>query len=264
MKTNEHTTHVLDTTVLINDPEVMYRMGAGTFVIPMSVIRQLDGLKKSDRIEVAKAARYVSNNLDRIGEYGDLSVGVPLSTGGRLKIIRTYTKVDGLESDADNKIVGTALSLKKEGYDVVLLTADTNMRIVARAYGIKTAPDLPDRNGGSGIHPGGQSHANSKTASQTTPKAQLILLLILVAMIALFFLMPFSALSYIAAVIGAMCFLILLVNGVVTSYKTGKGHPNKKRGGYSAPDSHMPFTMKGSYSSSSGSLDLTKDGTTKV
>ena len=47
-------------------------------------------------------------------------------------------KVDGLESEGDRKIIGTALYLKNKGVkDLILATTDTNMRIVGRTYGIK-------------------------------------------------------------------------------------------------------------------------------
>jgi rRNA maturation endonuclease Nob1 len=139
-------TYVCDTTVLIEDPHVFYKT-AGQFVIPLVVMRELDGLKKSDDMNVAKAARQVSRTLDRIGSYADLTKGVELPAGTILKIVNTYDRVDALASDADNKVIGTALKLRRErAGDVVLVSTDGNMRIVARALGIK-AEYLPDYGG---------------------------------------------------------------------------------------------------------------------
>jgi predicted ribonuclease YlaK len=139
-------TYVCDTTVLIEDPDVFYKTG-GQFVIPLVVMRELDGLKKSDDMNVAKAARQVSRTLDRIGSYADLTKGVELSTGSILKILNAYDRVDALASDADNKVIGTALKLRREGAgDVVLVSTDGNMRIVARALGVKSA-FWPDERG---------------------------------------------------------------------------------------------------------------------
>lgn len=130
---------MLDTTVAIENPDIIYSSGQSDWVIPMAVLREIDGLKNSEKELVAKAARQLARTLDRLGSYGDLAAGVKLSTGSVLRIVTEHDQVDGLASDADNRIVGTALKLKKEGENIVLLTTDTNMRTVARAYGVKAA-----------------------------------------------------------------------------------------------------------------------------
>ncbi len=132
--------YVLDTTVLIEDPDIMYKFTNGMIVIPLAVIKELDGLKKNDYIQVAQAARRVSRTLDRLGSYNDLSVGVKLSTGGTLKIYTVYKTINDLNSNADNMIVGTAIHLKSYYDDVTLFSADMNMRTVARLYGVKAEP----------------------------------------------------------------------------------------------------------------------------
>ena len=130
-------TYVLDTTVLIEDPDVMYKLGNSLIVIPMAVIKELDGLKRSDVGSVAQAARAVARTLDRLGSYGDLREGVKLSSGGVLKVYNGSETVDGLASEADNRIVGAAVRLQREVSNVTLLTADGNMRTVARVNGVK-------------------------------------------------------------------------------------------------------------------------------
>jgi rRNA maturation endonuclease Nob1 len=138
----ENKVYVLDTTILIETPDYMYR-GEGTFVIPTSVIKEIDGLKNSDQEDVAKTARKVARTLDRLGSYGNLAGGVRLSTGGTLRVYAKYAEIDDLNSKGDNRIVGAAIALKKEmGSDVELITTDINMRTVARVYGIKA--DFPD------------------------------------------------------------------------------------------------------------------------
>ena len=130
-------TYVLDTTALIYDPDIMFKIGEADWVIPLAVIREIDGLKNSDKDLVAKAARQIARTLDRLSSYGDLTAGVKLPTDKTLRVLAMYESVDVLASDADNKILGAALSLKNAGEDVTLFTTDTNMRTVARAYGIK-------------------------------------------------------------------------------------------------------------------------------
>jgi PIN domain len=131
-------TYVLDTTVLIGDPDIFCKI-AGEVIIPFVVLRELDGLKNCDHVDIARAARKVSRTLDRVGSYNDLTKKGKLSTGAVLKIVNAFDPVDALASDADNKVVGTALRLKREGAEnVVLVSTDSNMRIVARAMGLKT------------------------------------------------------------------------------------------------------------------------------
>lgn len=132
-------TYVLDTTVLIYDPDIFYKLGDANIVIPLAVIRELDGLKNSDSELVANAARQVSRILDRISSYSDMrEAGGNISSGARIFIETNYEKVEGLESEGDRQIIGTALYIKKKGVkNLILATTDTNMRIVGRTYGIK-------------------------------------------------------------------------------------------------------------------------------
>ena len=132
-------TYVLDTTVLIYDPDIFYKLADADIVVPLATIKELDGLKNSDKELVAQAARKISRELDRLGSYGDLIAGMKLPTGSVLRIYKEYVTIDELESENDNKIVGAALKIKGETGNVVkLLTTDNNMRIVARAYSINT------------------------------------------------------------------------------------------------------------------------------
>jgi PIN domain len=136
-KKESYKTYVIDTTVLIGDPDIFYKI-AGVVVIPFVVLRELDGLKYSDHIHIARAARKVSRILDRLWSYNDLAEGVKLPTGAVLKIINAFDPLNALASDADNRIVGTALKLQREGVpDIVLVSTDNNMRIAAKALGLK-------------------------------------------------------------------------------------------------------------------------------
>ena len=137
-KTKKKTTYVLDTTVLLYEPDVMYKLKDNVIVIPAVVIKEIDGLKRNQNENTAQAARQVARTLDLFGSYADLTDGVRLSTGGILKVSNEHIEIDALESKADNKILGTALLIKKvSGGKVVVLTTDTNMRTVARINKIK-------------------------------------------------------------------------------------------------------------------------------
>jgi rRNA maturation endonuclease Nob1 len=129
-------TYVIDTSVLIYDPDSIYKVGRSTVIIPEAVLREIDGLKNSDKDMVAQAARKIGRLLDNLSSRGSLRSGVLLGNSGTLCVINDYLKIDVLASEADNKVVGTALKLAEKRKKVTLLTNDANMRSSARIYGL--------------------------------------------------------------------------------------------------------------------------------
>ena len=131
---------VIDTSVLIEDPDVLFKLGGNEIVIPTAVLKELDGLKKHPDPDEhrAKAARRVTRTLDMLGSYQDISTGARTSVGSIVRICNQYQLIDDLASSADNRIVGTAIKLKEEGIGrVILVSTDGNMRNVTRSYKIK-------------------------------------------------------------------------------------------------------------------------------
>ena len=119
-------TYVLDTTVLINNPDIVSKLN-GKVVVPIAVIGQLDGLKKNENINIAQRARQASRAI------------LEAQTKGKVEIMNNFKKgIKTLDSEADNKIIGTCLTLKEQGEDVNLLTTDVNMQITARSIGVGT------------------------------------------------------------------------------------------------------------------------------
>lgn len=131
-------TYVIDTSVLIDEPDIFYKLGESEIVVPIAVIRELDGLKKSEVAATASSARKVSRTLDKLGNTSNIAAGARTSAGSTVRICNRYQTVNDLASVADNKIVGTALKLKEESErNVIMLTTDGNMRNVARAHGLR-------------------------------------------------------------------------------------------------------------------------------
>ncbi len=131
---------VIDTSVLIEDPDVLFKLGGNEIVIPTAVIKELDGLKRHPDPDEhrAKAARQVTRTLDMLGSYQDISTGARTSAGSIVRICNQYNVIDDLASSADNRIVGTAIRLKKQSAGrVILVSTDVNMRNVTRSYKIK-------------------------------------------------------------------------------------------------------------------------------
>src|SRR5208337_2988273 len=128
MKQKEKT-YIVDTSVLIDDPDLFYKLGKSQIVVPTAVIRELDGLKNSTVAATASSARKVSRTLDRLGNKQNIASGARTSAGSTVRICNRYQTVNDLASIADNKIIGTALKLHEEtGTLVTVLTTDGNMR----------------------------------------------------------------------------------------------------------------------------------------
>lgn len=133
-------TFVLDTNVLLHDPDSMFVFADNKVVIPMTVIEELDMLKRHND-ELGRNSRLISRNLDRLRNKGNLVEGIKLENGGIIKIELDWDKElppHFIENKADHRILAVALKLKKDGEKVIFITKDINLRIKAEALGILT------------------------------------------------------------------------------------------------------------------------------
>lgn len=138
------TTVVLDTCVLLADPDSLYAFGDADIVIPLTVIEELDG-HKSRLDDVGRAARHVVRDLERlrVDSGGDFRDPVALATGGTLRVainglVLETIAAHGLNPDkADNRILAAALGLTREGAGrVKIVSADAALRIKASQLGL--------------------------------------------------------------------------------------------------------------------------------
>jgi len=134
---------VIDTNVLLHDPDAIKRFKDNDVVIPLVVLEELDTMKRlSD--ELGKNARHVMRYVDSLkntGE-GDLNAGVPIENGIRVKVHVELKppekKTFPLPLDrATNKILLTAFILKEQGENVVLVSKDFVTRVKAEAIGLE-------------------------------------------------------------------------------------------------------------------------------
>ncbi len=133
-------TFVLDTNVLLHDPDAMFVFADNKVVIPMTVIEELDALKRSHD-ELGRNSRMISRKLDALRKRGNLIQGVKLDSGGIIKIEIEWDKElpqQFIENKADHRILAVAMKLKKDGERVIFITKDINLRIKAEALGIPT------------------------------------------------------------------------------------------------------------------------------
>jgi PhoH-like ATPase len=134
---------VLDTNVLLHDPNALFRFQDNRVVIPITVIEELDHFKK-DLNMLGRNARTVSKYIDKMREEGSLSEGIPLGNGGQLRVAFGAEGASLLPAELfggkeDNHILAVALSVRarENGIPVVVISKDTNLRIKADALGLR-------------------------------------------------------------------------------------------------------------------------------
>src|SRR3954469_13558404 len=132
---------VLDTNVLLHNPNALFMFKDNEVVIPFDVIEELDKFK-TNTDDLGRNARTVIRHLDRLRENGNLSEGVSIDqTRGRLRVILEEDQklCPGLTINTpDNRIICCAFQLKQEGKHVVFISKDINARIKSDALGLQT------------------------------------------------------------------------------------------------------------------------------
>jgi PhoH-like ATPase len=130
--------YVLDSTALLYEPDMIYKMGFGdTLVVPTAVFKDIDLCKNSDNEYQARAARNIARTFDQLGSYQDLAAGAQLRTGTILQTCTQYERIRDFGDSVDNRVVGTALRLKEQYRYVAVVSRDRKLRDVARAHGLK-------------------------------------------------------------------------------------------------------------------------------
>ena len=133
--------YVLDTNVLLHDPEAQGAFEDNNVNIPITVIEEIDRFKKN-LDEMGRNARYVSRYLDRLRRDGDLRQGVANGNGGMVRVHFGLEHADRLPKElipdkGDNRILAVCVALdENEELPVIFVTKDTNLRIKANALGI--------------------------------------------------------------------------------------------------------------------------------
>ncbi|MDQ6982715.1 MAG: PhoH family protein [Mariprofundus sp.] len=144
--------YILDTNVIIHDPSSLQRFDEHDVILPIVVLEEMDKVKKGFD-ELARNVREASRQLDELSMgCDDLSEGCPLPGGGRLFFELNHRSLDILpdslaKGSGDNRIIAVSLSVQQEHPDrhVILVSKDINLRIKARALGLKTEDYRSDR-----------------------------------------------------------------------------------------------------------------------
>jgi PhoH-like ATPase len=129
--------YILDTSVLVQNPSCLNEISNSTLILPITVLEELDKLK-SYREEVGKNARMLIKQIDKLSSEGDFQSGINLPSNSILKVdVSDEGFIGKDETYGDNKILACALKYKKGKTVPTLLSADLNLRIRAKALGIK-------------------------------------------------------------------------------------------------------------------------------
>jgi len=135
--------YVLDTNVLLHDPRALFQFKDNNVIIPIYVVEEIDKFKR-DLSELGRNARQVSRDLDAFREEnGSLTEGVPLESGGTLRVLFTQRELPRElmnQHVADNRILALAMDVKEREPNLrcVFVTKDINLRIRADALGLVT------------------------------------------------------------------------------------------------------------------------------
>lgn len=147
--------YVLDTNVLLQDPNALFSFKDNDIVIPAVVLEEVDS-KKRLLNEVGKNAREIAKIIDSFRNQGKLHEKIPLPTGGTLQIElnhRSFKQLEDIfiEKTNDNRILAVAKNIylqqkaKKNGKRVILVSKDALIRVKADALGLEAEDYLSDR-----------------------------------------------------------------------------------------------------------------------
>ena len=135
--------YILDTNVLLHDPNSLLKFEDNNVLLPIEVIEEIDRFKRESN-ELGQNARSVSRQLDGLRGEGRLSEGVSLPNGGHLRIIfhKGAAAQNGHAvfntSSVDDRILSQAFRIQKAQpkSQTILVSKDINLRIKADALGL--------------------------------------------------------------------------------------------------------------------------------
>jgi PhoH-like ATPase len=156
-------TFVLDTNVLLHDPQSIFKFEDNNLAIPVEVLEELDAIKTEQSTERGRNARRVHRILSELlPDSRSMHEGVKLENGGTLSVVINPYMADPALRDSplmnklravlsdfskkDNRIIAAALFVQ-ESYPppTILVTKDVNVALKARAVGLESQDYLNDK-----------------------------------------------------------------------------------------------------------------------
>jgi PhoH-like ATPase len=133
-------TYVLDTSVLLSDPQALFRFAEHDVVLPVVVVSELEG-KRHDP-ELGYFARQALRLLDDLRlKHDRLDFPVAVGDGGSLRVELNHSNMSVLPSglqlnDADSRILAVASNLAADGLAVTVVSKDLPLRVKAASIGL--------------------------------------------------------------------------------------------------------------------------------
>jgi PhoH-like ATPase len=146
-------TFILDTNVILHDPTCIHQFHDNDIVIPLPVIEEIDHFKRGSQV-INLNAREFARTLDSLTGNALFNGGVSLGPGKGLvqvaiaKGLSAEIKAVFSEDSSDHRILSVAHDLHRRTGDrkpVVLVSKDVNMRMKAKALGIRAEDYTTDR-----------------------------------------------------------------------------------------------------------------------
>jgi PhoH-like ATPase len=133
-------TYVLDTSVLLSDPQAVFRFAEHDVVLPVVVVSELEG-KRHDP-ELGYFARQALRLLDDLRVQHDrLDFPVAVGDGGSFRVELNHSNMSVLPSglqlgDNDSRILAVASNLAADGLAVTVVSKDLPLRVKAASIGL--------------------------------------------------------------------------------------------------------------------------------
>jgi len=135
---------VLDTSVILYAHDAFMNFDEHDIGIPITVLEELDHFKKGNDTINFEAREFI-RIIDALSKEHSLQEWIPLNgkSKGKFKVLMTANSdIDAEkifdEQNADHKILNTALQLKKESNEkVILISKDINLRLKAKSLNIQ-------------------------------------------------------------------------------------------------------------------------------
>ncbi|MBI5382631.1 MAG: PhoH family protein [Opitutae bacterium] len=155
-------TYVLDTNVLLHDPQSIFKFEDNNLAIPVEVLEELDAIKSEQSTERGRNARRVHRILQELlPDSRSMHEGVRLPNGGTLMVIINRSLIEGTApspamqrlrtvlpdlAKKDNRIIASALFVQEQfPPPTILVTKDVNVQLKARAVGLESQDYLNDK-----------------------------------------------------------------------------------------------------------------------
>lgn len=147
---NSKKMYILDTNVLVYDPDSIFQFDKALIGIPIIALEELDTFK-GENTDRGRNAREIIRYLDELRERGPLGKGVVLDNGGTLRVL--FIDEEMLKNVSspftsktpDNEILLMACALRDQGFHVKFISKDINARVKADVLGIEAQDYLKDK-----------------------------------------------------------------------------------------------------------------------